>query len=83
MALSSDSRHLVIPYNNGSVVIWDTQTGQKSISLCGHTEEVVEALYNPDESQIATSSYDGTVKIWEASTGRLLFTLVLPGSNSQ
>ncbi len=41
----------------------------------GHTDDVLEAKFSPDGKSIATASYDQTIKIWDAGTGRLLQTL--------
>ena len=38
----------------------------------GHTRDVLEAIYSPDGKKIITSSWDGTVKFWDARTGFLL-----------
>ncbi len=41
----------------------------------GHTDAVLEPKFSPDGKSIATASYDQTIKIWDAATGRLLQTL--------
>src|SRR5262249_55812351 len=38
-------------------------------SLRGHTDIVSYAAFNRDGSRIATSSWDGTVRIWDGTTG--------------
>ncbi len=43
--------------------------------LEGHTHYVTSAVYNATGSQIVTTSYDKTARIWDASTGELLHTL--------
>ncbi len=45
-------------------------------SLVGHTNWVFSATYSPDESQMATASADGTVRIWNLSSGEC--THILP-----
>ncbi|MEO6611255.1 MAG: PQQ-binding-like beta-propeller repeat protein [Chitinophagaceae bacterium] len=46
----------------------------------GHTDNVVLINYSPDGKTVVTSSYDNTVKIWDARNGRLLYSL--EGHNS-
>jgi len=41
----------------------------------GHTQEVTSVAFSPDGRQLATSSRDNTMKLWEVQTGALLRTL--------
>ncbi len=45
------------------------------LTLTGHTAEVWGVAYHPDGMQVATSSSDGTIKLWDSSSGRELRTL--------
>ena len=38
----------------------------------GHTDQVLSSEFSPDGKKIITLSADGTAKLWEASTGKLL-----------
>jgi hypothetical protein len=40
--------------------------------LSGHTGPVLDVVFSPDGKQIATSSSDGTARLWNASTGQAL-----------
>jgi len=46
------------------------------VTLYGHSGPVTSAVFSPDGSHIATSSADGTTRIWEATTGKHLLTLL-------
>ncbi len=48
---------------------------QTHISLSGHSSGVSDVAFSPDGLRLATASRDGTVKVWEAATGKELFTL--------
>ena len=45
------------------------------LTLAGHAAEVWGVTYNPDGTQLATSSWDGTIKLWESTSGLELLTL--------
>jgi WD40 repeat protein/serine/threonine protein kinase len=57
--------------------VWDTQTGERVLTLSGHSNHVWDVHFSPDGSRLATASEDGTAAIWDAETGERL--LVLPG----
>ncbi|MCX5963989.1 MAG: hypothetical protein NT070_12855 [Cyanobacteria bacterium] len=41
----------------------------------GHPNWVSSVMFNADESQIITGSWDETIKVWDVETGECLFTL--------
>jgi WD40 repeat protein len=54
-------------------------TSQVRMTLRGHDTWVLSAYYSPDGSQLATIGYDGTVIIWDTSTGQELHRM--PGTS--
>jgi WD40 repeat protein len=60
--------------------VWDAQTGKLLFALKGHTRGVTAIACSPDGARIATSSYDGTTRLWDATDGRPLAALSLPGA---
>ncbi|MBK9603011.1 MAG: PD40 domain-containing protein [Anaerolineales bacterium] len=51
------------------------QTSRLELTLSGHTDIVWKAVFSPDGKLIASGSQDGTAKIWDAITGKELFTI--------
>ena len=43
--------------------------------LAGHQGYLTEVEYSPDGTRLATSSFDGTARVWDAASGRLVATL--------
>jgi WD40 repeat protein len=50
-------------------VIVDVATSQEVATLAGHDGPVTGVAYLPDEETIVTSSFDGSVRFWDARTG--------------
>ncbi|ORY65875.1 WD40-repeat-containing domain protein [Pseudomassariella vexata] len=49
---------------------------QTRLVMGGHQKAIAQVRISPDGRWIASASADGTIKLWEASTGRNLETLV-------
>lgn len=47
----------------------------KIVLPIGHSDAVSTCIFSPDNKLIVTGARDGTSKIWEIATGRLLYTL--------
>ena len=75
MSLSGDARLLASGDWNGSVFVWDMTKHSIASSLIGHTQYVGGCLFAPRSHLLATSSWDDTLRLWDASLGRPLVTL--------
>ena len=51
------------------------QASRIELILRGHTDAVWSAVYSQDGKKIATASSDGTVKVWDAATGKELLNV--------
>lgn len=65
-----DGRKLASGSDDGTVWVWDSQTG-KAISppFTGHTRAVLSVAVSPDGKLIASGSSDNTLRIWDSNTG--------------
>lgn len=62
------------------VIIWDSNTGEKLLSIVRHTGQVWWGSWSPDGRRIATGSTDDTTRVWDATTGAELLTLSTPNN---
>ena len=60
--------------NNG-LVVWEAQTGREFFDLRGHTAAITDISWRLDSNVVASSSEDGTVKLWEMENGGNIKTI--------
>ncbi|QDU21931.1 serine/threonine-protein kinase [Urbifossiella limnaea] len=54
----------------------DVRTGKHLLDLpVSEVEEVTSASFSPDGTRIATGTNDGTIRVWDALTGKSLFAI--------
>lgn len=76
MALAPNGRSLATGSRDGSITIWDMNTGQVLDVLEGHRDSISGLAYSPDGRLVASASWDKVVRIWDISTGEPLARLV-------
>src|SRR5262249_33149838 len=81
LAFSPDGKTLAVgTAYEATVWLRSLTRGRKEVRLVGHTDNIRSADYAPDGIHLATGAQDGTVRLWDASNGKLQATfLSLPG----
>ena len=70
VAWSPDGHHILTASNDGTARIWDTTTGDNTLTLTlTHTDWVRAVAWSPDGHHILTASEDRTARIWDATKG--------------
>jgi uncharacterized protein (TIGR02996 family) len=64
LAFTSDSKLLVTGSEDGSVRVWDVETGENVATSDAHGSAVNSLAFTADGKQLLTSSDDQTVKLW-------------------
>ncbi len=86
ISLSSDGKHVAVSFETyresglrgeHCLEIWNVGKEKNAIRLTGHEGPTSIVQFSPDGTKLATGSMDGTVKIWETSTGKELGSFVL------
>jgi WD40 repeat protein len=79
VAWSPDDRWLAFACDTGlmgshGLRIWDVSREQTVHTLRGHTDVVRSVAWSPDGRRLVSASDDGTVKVWDVSSGEELLT---------
>ena len=62
---SPNGRTLACGDDDGTVRLWDANTGQLVALLAGHTDSVTSVAYSPDGNTLVSGGWDNTVRLWD------------------
>ena len=79
MSWSQDGRLLAFGAAYGRVSVWDVERGRLVSVLQGHTQDVIGCRFAPTGHLLATSSWDATTRLWDASSGEPLVSASVDG----
>jgi len=74
VAISSDGQFALSGSWDGTLRLWDLQSGETSRRFVGHTKDVLSVAFSADNRQIVSGSRDKTINLWN-TLGQLKYTL--------
>lgn len=75
LVFSPDTKMLAsASFNNGKVFLWDMARGKIARTLQASDESVDTLSFSPSCEMLATSSKDGTVRLWDIAKGAVMFS---------
>ncbi|KAK4778246.1 hypothetical protein SAY87_018433 [Trapa incisa] len=64
---STDGKYLASAGHDKKVILWHMETLQTESSSEEHTHIITDVRFRPNSTQLATSSFDTTVRVWDAT----------------
>jgi WD40 repeat protein len=75
VATQPDGRRAISASDDGTLRVWDSETGRTLRTLEGHTGSVDAVAIHPDGRRAISGSRDATLRVWDLETGKTLRTL--------
>ncbi len=72
---NADGNVLASGHKNGSIRLWNIETGELTQTLRGHADAVSSITFGPDGKTFASTSKDATARLWDLNTGEQIYSL--------
>lgn len=80
VVISSDGQFALSGSWDGTLRLWEINSGKTTRRFCGHTKDVLSVAFSVDNRQIVSGSRDKTIKLWN-TLGECKYTIA-PGDET-
>ncbi|KIK37061.1 hypothetical protein CY34DRAFT_477756, partial [Suillus luteus UH-Slu-Lm8-n1] len=81
MVLSPHSKKVASGNRDGTVKLWNVDTGKVIKTWTGHTKWVNSVCWSPDGGQVVSGSNDGTFRVWDIESGKTILGPIKAGDD--
>jgi guanine nucleotide-binding protein subunit beta-2-like 1 protein len=82
IAISSDGQFCLSGSWDGTLRLWDVNTGATTRRFLGHSKDVLSVAFSVDNRQIVSGSRDKTIKLWN-TIGECKYTVAEPDGHTE
>jgi len=82
VVISSDGQYCLSGSWDGTLRLWDLNTGATTRRFIGHGKDVLSVAFSVDNRQIVSGSRDKTIKLWN-TLGECKYTIAEPEGHSE
>ena len=75
---NSDGTRALTTSDDRTARIWNVESKETITVIGGHSDDVMDAAFSPDEKQVVTGSWDKTALVHDISSGEIKHRLVHP-----
>jgi WD40 repeat protein/predicted Ser/Thr protein kinase len=81
LAWSPDGTQVAAGSANGSVSLWNADTGERpAVNLVFHRQSITALAWSADGSQMVSGDQVGSIALWDMNTGERLITVQVEGA---
>lgn len=74
-SFSPDGKILVTASCDGTISLWNVDTGELIHTLTGHIDKVTSVDFSSNDKTIVSGSWDGTIKLWRSKDWKNTYTI--------
>jgi WD40 repeat protein len=81
IVLSPDSKKVASGSRDGTVKLWNIDTGKVIKTWTGHTKKVMTVSWSPDGGRVVSGSLGGTFRVWDVESGKTILGPINTGKD--